>query len=223
MVATIRIQPSQADDLAAVCAMGSDALNRVAAAIAEAPITIKRERLKELVKGSLSDGDPEVLCRVIFGLSSIESRRVDLIDDAVAGITAALKIKFSHESRFSEWDRVAASLLTILKCKSVYFTAKAADISYDFERLLTACRIITSIRPVYTDARDDIVANTIVQTLRLDYVDSTGHSDSISFGLDFKDVVKLQGICKDALTKAEVAKGKLESWSMETVMIGDSK
>jgi hypothetical protein len=223
MIATIRILPSQADDLAAVCGMGVDALDRVADAISDAPVTIKRERLRELVTQSLPAAEAEVLCRVIFGLSSIESHKAARTDETVDGITATLKARFASDSRFLDWDVVAPSLLKILKCRSVYFAAKAIDIAYDFERILTDCRIITSIRPVYTDARDAIVGSTIVQTLRLDYVDSNGHSDSISLAVDLSDVARLHDIAREAKDKAEVASKKLESWKLETLLAGDGK
>ena len=89
-------------------------------------------------------------------------------------------------------------------------SAKALDISYDFERVYASARFLTNIRPVYTEEHDAIIGATVVHTLRLDYVAANGEDGSISLAIDQDDIIKLQDACKDAVSKASLAKAKFE-------------
>ena len=211
MVTSIRILPEQADDLAAVCALGAATLQATRAAIENAELTIKRDRLRELIASKV---DEEIsatkLCRVVFGLSAIGSRNATTISDTIDGLTATLASEYKDDGRFANWSDVSPALLAILLCESVYLAAKAIDVAYDFERIMSDCRIITSIRPVYTDGRDRIVGNTIVQTLRLEFVTISGARASTSIALDYSDIMDLEKACADARLKAKVARDELE-------------
>lgn len=224
MATALRVLPSQADDLAAVCAIGAQTLDRVAAELSSAALTIKRSRLRELIGTVLADTQATILCRVVFGLSTFESRKASGIEEIIDSLTTTLNARYAGDDRFADWGRVSKSLLGILKNPSVNLSAKAVDISYDFERILTDFRIITSIRPVYNDARDDIVGSTVVQTLRLDFVDGSGHADTISIAIDLSDIQEMKEVCDAARRKADLAKERLgETWAGEVIAAGEEE
>jgi hypothetical protein len=221
MAAPIRILQSQANDLAVACKVGAVKLRAVAAAIEAADLTIKREKLRRIVSTIVDGEDTAALCRIIFGLSGIDSRNDFATSDTIEGVSETLK-SFGEDDRFSDWPAVGPALGAILSCRSVHFTAKAVDVSYDFERILSDSRILTSIRPIYTAKRDEIVSGTLVQTLRLDYVNSAGRSDSISIAVDLSDIIQLKEICGQAEEKARVARQRLEKdWGIEVLMAGE--
>lgn len=222
MVVPLRILPSQADDMAAVCAIGATALRQVSEAIGNAELTIKRERIRDTVLTIVPEPRASNLCRLIFGLSVVGSRNAKTIADTIEGVSITLKADYANEDRFTNWGEVSGPLLAILQCESVYLAAKAIDVAYDFERILTDCRIITSIRPIYNDVRTRIVGNTIVQTLRLEYVNSAGSRASTSVALDMSDVKKLRNVCEWAVAKAAVARQDLEEGKQtEIIMTGE--
>jgi hypothetical protein len=211
LAAPIRILPSQADDLAEVCSIGAQTLREISSIIERAELTIKQGRLREMVRSVVDEPAASKLCRLIFGLSALGSRDATTISETVDGLSLTLATDYSTDNRFKDWKEVSQALLSVLRCESVYLAAKAVDVAYDFERILSDYRIITSIRPIYTDKRDRIVGNTIVQTLRLEYINVEGRRDSINIALDLSDVEGLEKICGDAKQKARVARSELES------------
>ena len=89
--------------------------------------------------------------------------------------------------------------------------AKAIDISYDFERVYITGRLLTSVRPVFDDPREEIIGWTVVQTLRLEFVAANGDQSSISIAMDADDIRQLKKECDVALVKAEKARAEMES------------
>jgi len=219
----IRLLKSQADDLADVCALGADALTRVSEAIKSAKRTISQDKLKGVIASVISSESAEKLSRVIVGLSTVKSRTAASRADVVDGLTDDLETRYGDDDRFKNWSQVKAALLEILECESVYLAAKAIDLSYDFERILTSCRILTSIRPIYTDKRDVIVGSTIVQNLRIEFVSDGGERGGMSFSVDMADLENIRKVCIDAITKADTAKRQLsDTWHSEIVIPGVS-
>jgi hypothetical protein len=90
------------------------------------------------------------------------------------------------DPRFRDWDECRAAIKRLLETRSLTLAAKALDISYDFERVYLAGRLLTSMRPVFDDQREDIRGSTIVQTLRLEYLAPNGDQSSISVAMDIK-------------------------------------
>ena len=97
--------------------------------------------------------------------------------------------------------------------QSVSLAAKALDISYDFEIVfLTGRWLCTSVRPVFDDDREGIVAPAIVQTLRLEFLASNGIRSNISIAMDADDIKQLRRESRDpAYKKGRIAKAKMEA------------
>ena len=221
---SVRVSPSQANDLAVVCALGPDRLRALADFIASQKVTIRQDVLGSLIVQSLGEGeDSEALKRVLFGLSSLSSRDFDGIPGVVESVTKTIQTKYGEDDRFTNWSSCTVELSNLLQTKSVFLTAKAIDVSYDFERVLTSSRILTSIRPIFDVGKDNIVGSTVVQTLRVEYVSSEGDQSSISFALDLADMANLLKACENGLKKARLAKETIEKeWSIDAIMTGEA-
>jgi hypothetical protein len=105
---------------------------------------------------------------------------------------------------------------------AVVLPAKARELAFDFERIYTRARILTDIRPVFDDARNEIMGANVTQTLRLDYTSRNDSSTSLSLALDMSDIEELRKCCKDALRKATISREKIEaSWGIEAALPGE--
>jgi hypothetical protein len=206
----ISLTASQRDDLAATCAVGPEALGRVASKIQNEGQTIRRHDIDDIIKREVGAEAGETVSRFLFGIAGPLRRDVATANDMLNGISRAIDRSFKGDRRFANWPDCVPALLRLLTLPSITLAAKALDISYDFERVYASARFLTSVRPVYNDARDDIVGATIVQTLRLDYVSANGDENSISIAIDLEDIKRLQRACEEALSKADVAKAKFE-------------
>ena len=49
-------------------------------------------------------------------------------------------------------------------------TAKASDLSTDFERLFIKAKIITDIRPIFNDERTRMLTTAVTSTMRLRFI-----------------------------------------------------
>jgi hypothetical protein len=148
----IKLSESQAIDLAAVCDLGHSALNAVALAIESSPTTIRQSVLRHIVAQTIGNDKAPALCRVIFGLSSLSARDSTKALEIVDGVSNTLKDQVPDDARFIQWVECSPELIKILQSKSVFLAAKTLDVSYDFERVLTASRVLTSIRPIFVTA-----------------------------------------------------------------------
>jgi hypothetical protein len=209
-VPRIILNTPQRNDLAIACAVGKDGLERVARKLENTNRTIQRSVVDAIIKSEIGDKDGEVVSRLLFGLAGPLRREIGTVEELLDGISQAIESNFKSDTRLTEWPTCKPAFLRLLRSSSVSLSAKALDISYDFERVYTSSRFLTNVRPVYTEPHDAIVGATIVHTLRLDYITANGEENSISLAIDHNDIQKLQAACKDALEKASLAKTKFE-------------
>jgi len=87
-------------------------------------------------------------------------------------------------------------------------TSKAIELSYDCDNLLQRTRIMTDVRPLFTDDANDIDGAVVSHTLRISY-DSAGNDREMSLALDESDLRKLISDCERALMKGDTARRKM--------------
>ncbi len=84
-------------------------------------------------------------------------------------------------------------------------TSKALELVYDCDNLLQRTRIMTDVRPVFSDDPSKIEGAVVSHTLRIRY-DSAGNDREMSLALDDRDLRKLIADCERALVKADAAR-----------------
>jgi hypothetical protein len=213
------------DDLAAVCTLGPEQLARVRQRL-DGSTTISRRKIQEMVDAVLAPPANLSLVRFLMSVGVTLRRRSTKPAEFVEGVTRYLPSLRPADTRFASWGDCRPELEQLLGLSSVVLAAKAYDISYDFERVFTAARLITSIRPVFKEGekgdKDDIVGSTVVQTLRLEYASHQGKYESLSIALDLDDVEKLRKSCVEALAKARASVALMEEkCQIEATMIGE--
>lgn len=219
---SVRVGESQANDIALVCAMGPAKIRQIVSRLEDAQVTIHKDKVSNMLGWDLTKEDAVAITNLVFGLSSLSNRSIEKIPEIVHGVSKTIASLYSDEDRFRNWSDCVQSLISLLQTQSVFLAAKATDISYDFERVLTSSRILTSIRPVFDVDRTRIVGSTIVQTLRLEYISAEGGSSNLSIALDAKDMIALREACDDGLAKAQIAKKTAETeWSIEAIVPGE--
>ena len=221
---SVRLTPSQADDIAIVCELGPAGILAAKQRVDAGSPTIRQTSASDLLDADLPANVGPSLTNVVFGLSSLWSRDPGKVSEVLSEITKAISRDYGKDSRFSNWDECVPALEELFRSDSIFLSAKAADISYDFERVLTASRVLTSLRPVYDPSRTNIVGVTVVQTLRLEFISSDGRPSNLSFALDIDDLTELRDACEDGLTKLRLAKETANNkWSLEAIVVGDDK
>lgn len=91
---------------------------------------------------------------------------------------------------------------------SIGLTAKAIELAYDCDNLLQRTRILTDVRPLFSEDAQSIDGAVVAHTLRLRY-DSAGTDYELSVALDSSDLHKLIEDCQRALQKEQTAQERL--------------
>jgi hypothetical protein len=97
---------------------------------------------------------------------------------------------------------------------------KSERLSYAHQSILTEVRIITELRPVFTEAGDSIVQSVVVNTLLIDYVEA-GQSRRLAVGLDAADVTTLGRVAQRAEIKVATIKEAVKDLPWQTVIFPD--
>lgn len=210
-VPRIRLSVSQRDDLAVACAIGPAKLAAVAGRLQTEQFTIRRSKIESTIKLELGEGPGVALCRFLFGIAGALRRNFATEDEVLEGITRAIELLHKDDHRLEPWHGCREAIRALLTTESLALAAKALDIAYDFERVYVAGRIITSLRPVFDEPRQEIRGATVVQTLRLEFISSDGHQESVSIALDTDDIRRLQESCKQATRKG----AKSQAWILD--------
>jgi hypothetical protein len=205
-----RLTVNQKADIAVACRIGKERLAKLSSLIENRPLTIKKSQITRLIRDEIGPTEGETLAALLFGIASTFRRNASSPKEVLDGITVAIASSEEADPRFDAWPECKPVLLKILISPSVSLAAKAEDISYDFERIYMAGRVLTSIRPVFDEPRNVIIGATIVQTLRLEYTSTDGRMSSISVSLDMDDIKELGAECQRAINKANAARLRIQ-------------
>jgi hypothetical protein len=217
-----RLTAGHKDDLAVVCEVGVDGLNKIADRLDSDGFTIRRSQIDRAIRDVVGDDNGAIVSRILFGIAGTFRRSLSTPDDAIGGLTHALGDSLTTDSRFKHWNDVLPAVRRLLATRSLSLAAKALDVSYDFERVYIAGRLLTSIRPIFDDQREEVVGSSIVQTLRLEYVAPDGRRSNLSVALDMEDIQRLQEECARAIKKAEVARERIQrDCNMDAIIPGE--
>lgn len=114
-----------------------------------------------------------------------------------------------------EWSRFGQFLLRIFSEKtSLEVAAKAQDILYEEEKLISDVRIISDLRPVYRgDISPKPEAFLVAHMLKIEFHEADGHKE-IYLSLDRGDLTKLQKVVVRALQKETALKSLVTEWGV---------
>jgi hypothetical protein len=219
---SVRLSKSQIGDITAICKLGAPGLNRVADALERMKPTLKRTELNRVLSEAAGSADASrALSRALPGMATAIRKLSLKPADLLQSFQAGLSVENIGDMPLQLWHECRPIFEKILSAPSISLYAKARDLAFDFERLYARARILTDIRPVYDDDRDDIVGANVTQTLRLDFHTSEEGTKSLTFALDIPDIEQLKKCCEDALRKAEVARRLIEKNGLEATLPGE--
>jgi hypothetical protein len=198
------------DDLAALCAIGGERLRQVVERINAAPFTIRRSQIETIISESLGAEEAAPIVRVLFGIAGTFRRDFSSASAVLEALTRSINALPNGDERLKPWPDCKEALGALLASRSLSLAAKALDISYDFERVYVAGRILTSVRPVFDEQREEIMGSTIVQTLRVEFLAPNGDESSISVAVDLDDIHRLKEECTRAIEKAKIVRERIQ-------------
>ncbi|MEX1231933.1 MAG: hypothetical protein WEB58_16930 [Planctomycetaceae bacterium] len=146
------------------------------------------------------------------------------IDEVVRAIRAGIERDAKWTlTEIEKWNSVEPAFKELLGTDCFRFVAKALDLAYSYANLYRKCRILTDIRPLFSESADKVEAAVVSYTLRLQY-DSVDGDHALSVAMDASDVHQLLEQCNRALKKAETARDLMQyKAEIRTALAGEPK
>lgn len=177
-------------------------------------VTIRSKILLERLSTAFENEEyARALSTQLIAIATI--RRIEAIDieKAYDRIVDSMKLNGVDSDAQNWFRRVRQSFLGLLNGTSVRLVAKALHLSTDYSEVFLNANVVTDIRPVFSNPRDEVVGGVVTQTLRVHFI--TGDRDmqeqEISLALDADDIEKLIIELTKAKNKSSAVKEFLSS------------
>ncbi|HEY7404999.1 MAG TPA: hypothetical protein VIB39_15850 [Candidatus Angelobacter sp.] len=168
----------------------------------------------------LTQDEAERLKNAVTELYSVRSYFDVDVPAFVADVADALQEQL-HVNRLDDFKDRLAALLTI---DSINLSVKAMSLKAEYERTFCSARILTDIRPIYSnDISGPPPAAMIVHTLRISYHDDSSRVNEIYVALDNDDVSALREILDRAELKAKSLEKFLAGTKVRLIASGESR
>jgi hypothetical protein len=219
---TIRPTGRQLDDVTKVSALGPSTIQSIARALNNNGAIIEPDKIEKAIAAVPGVGadTAKVVRRVLIGFATASRRTFTEISDVLDGAVTPFPPSWDAETR-QQWIDCRPAIEELLLSKPVTLTAKAIDLSVDFERLFLSCRIVTDARPVFNADRSEIAGASVIHTLRIDYMNASGDESTISIAIDTKDIEQLENECDKAMRKANITRALMEKADVPTLLMGE--
>ena len=222
MALQLRLPPAQIADLVRIREIPKSELALLVESVAAVTAhPLRYESLKKLFETRLPEQPPshvESLARQLLQLRGLVRQRDIAVSEVVAAIPDAIRVAGTAWStaEIDKWFSISDELIGLIGCPPVRMVSSALDLSYDYANLLQTIRVITDIRPIFSESADSIDGAVVTYTLRLKY-DSRDGDHSLSIAVDTADIRRLLDQCVRALKKAEVADAWVRSSHTEGI------
>jgi len=209
MATQIQINKNQIRDLQGIRNLGAEKLSSLAQHLSElSPTSLNPVKLFDAIKSHLKGEEQaaESVMRQVLLFNGLMRQTNLEVTDVIAAVRSRVERDATWDSaEIEEWTAVEPMFRKLLCTKAFRLVATAIDLSYEYANLFRNARILTDIRPLFTDDADAIEGAVISYTLRLRF-DSVDGKHEFSIAMDEGDVRDIAEQCERALKKAITAR-----------------
>ena len=220
---SINVQRNQADDIVRICALGNEKIHNAYLLLAKHEKTvIGPTTLKSIFSEHLPSDEADLLTRQLMGLATFARVESASASEVITGLDSGLRSRENDNEKILLWEKCKPTFEKFLQLKSIYLSAKALSLNFDYTNFYGSAKIVSDIRPIFDDDRSEIMGAIVSQTLRLEF-DSEGNQKNVSIAMDLDDIKKLRKSCDDAIKKIRAARALvLEQWNLELYEVVES-
>jgi uncharacterized protein (DUF1778 family) len=212
----IRIPKEAERGLVSIINLDDESIERVIAALADAPPTFHPEKLAEKTAAKIDGVSREDIDSIVYTLTSLYTaldyfdssieQLVENVGRAIAqGGIAGLEVSDVTLGQFR------TRLIRLLSLDSISVRSRSLSLLLEQDHAFWNARILTDIRPLFaSDLKAAPTAALIVHTLRLSYHQG-GELKEFYVAMDSEDIEALTDVLERANSKAENLKSVLET------------
>jgi hypothetical protein len=196
--------------------LAPDQIDRLIAAMGAEPPRLLHAEFASKVASKLVDLPAERVTAIVLAFLSLSLGREETrisVQEFAEGVSYSPQLNLTEMQRKS----LVSLVKQVLEQPAVVATAKAWTLLVENEHNFAEVRVVTDLRPVFTDGADSPENALIVHLLRITHGDRQGNLSDLVFALDDVDVLKLQDALSRAQAKSSSLKRMLKSASMSVL------
>ena len=215
MARAIVINQGQQRDFEAILDLELESLQKIVNRLRQLPVApIRPEPLLDIVAGVLQS-QKAIAGSIITQAMALQVWTNDLQEpEILAGIRDALRVDFGwSEQQLEKWRHIESAVKDLLMLPVIRLAAAVMDLSNEYLNQWRGARILTDIRPIFTNDATGMDGAIVSHTFRL-YFDGISGRNELQVVLDEGDIRLLAEQCDRAICKAKTARD---------IMAGDAK
>ena len=161
--------------------------------------------------------------RQLMGLNGWVRQAGVKLEEVLEITRESLKANFDWAERdVGKWQKIEPVLREILSLPIVRLAAAAIDLSYEYTNLWMGARILTDIRPIFSQDATAVEGSVVSHAFRLRYSSVEGRHE-LNVAMDESDILHLAEQCERALQKAKTARAlMIDKAKIPTAISGES-
>jgi hypothetical protein len=221
MAIELRLSKVQVEDLNSIRGTAEESLQAAAAILNDTNLTpLRPQHLISVLRESLGDVAEPIVRQAVALRGAMLQAKVAW-DEVSLGLSTALRRDAEWDQHAIEaWSRLDPLLHNLVASRSIKLLTNAIDLSYEYAHLYRRARIITDIRPLFSDDASVVEASVISFTLRLKFQSVDGERE-LSIAMDEADVRQLMEQCSRAQTKAVTSRELMRRSNVPSIVTGE--
>lgn len=216
----VAIPPTHRAALAVLAKLPPERFSALSEALESLPATLQRDEMFTRVQAVLPSenvGQANDLISALLGAAALKGRGEIEAKELAKSVAYQGYLDIPSDTRGTLADR----LLRLLEIRSVARVAKAFDMLLEHERVFHSARVITDIRPVFTDdVSEGAVGAVIFHTLKLS-VHVASDIEEYYVALDSQDLQRLQQALRRAVEKDRQVRELLAGHQLSLLELGE--
>lgn len=146
------------------------------------------------------------------------------VEEVLAVIRDEVKTVFGWTDKdIEKWQQIEPAFGELLSLPAIRLTSRAIDLSLEYTNLWRAARILTDLRPIFSEDGADIDGAVVSHAFRLHFQSVDGpHELNVAMGES--DIRALGEQCERALQKAQTARSLMrDKAKVPTMIAGESE
>jgi hypothetical protein len=189
--------------LESIAKLSDEAMESLSKVLASTEPALGPVAFSEAIASQVSDIEPDVCEAIVFtlsGLSFLTEMRGESAEETVHDIIKSAAESQPDTPAFTGKTRsvLASRLQKLMSYASLGISAKAMDVMTEHEKIFCGCRILSDLRPIFTNAGDRAVAGVVVHNLSIHYHQDDEHREFYA-AMDANDLQNL----KQTIIRAE--------------------
>jgi hypothetical protein len=207
MAPRLRLAPHQSEDLQTISKLGPELVRAIGSALSQLePVPLRSAPLLGVIKSMLGDqaNAADAILRQALAFRGLMRQLGLSIEETLAALGSAIGRTDWTEIQIEQWRAIESDFQLLIESRPIILVARAIDLSYEYANLYRRGRIITDIRPLFSQDAGAIEGAVVSYTLRLRF-DNVEGDHELSVAMDQRDVEQLALQCDRAMKKARTA------------------